>query len=217
MPLQENMCDTKSPVFPLLFKLEGRTALVVGAGNVATRRILSLLHSSCKIKVVAQSPLPEELAVYQVATNQSVANQFAAQQLAKNQPEVQQLSANQPTSHQLAANRLEAQQLVENQPAAHQLAPPPQLTFTQCAFAPQQLEGCSIAIAATNDRAVNHAVYQACKVRGVLVNVCDAPEECDFYFPALFETDTLIGGVVSKQGNAHTAVKQAAQRIREVL
>ncbi len=93
----------------------------------------------------------------------------------------------------------------------------PNITLVHAPFAQSQLEGCSIALAATNDAAVNRAVHAACKAHGVLVNVCDAPTLCDFYFPALFETETLIGGIVSKQGNAHAAVKQAAEQIREVL
>ncbi|MFI3169510.1 MAG: bifunctional precorrin-2 dehydrogenase/sirohydrochlorin ferrochelatase [Faecalibacterium sp.] len=151
----------QSAVFPLFFKMEGRTVLVVGAGKVATRRIHSLCRTVCEIRVVAKDG-------------------FSAALLA------------------LASEEKN-------------------ITLSQVSFSPDLLAGCDLALAATDDRAVNHAIYQECKARGILVNVCDAPEECDFYFPALVENDTFIGGVVSKQGSAHAALKRVAERIREVL
>ncbi len=71
-------------------------------------------------------------------------------------------------------------------------------------------------IATTNIREVNHSIYSICKERNILVNVCDNPKECDFYFPAVFESEDIIGGVVSKKGNKHTLVKEVAQKIRDL-
>ncbi len=158
LPAQEM---AQSTVFPLFFKMKGRTVLVVGAGKVATRRIQSLCRTVCVIRVVAKDAFKDAL---------------------------------------LALAREERN-----------------ITLIQAPFSPELLEGCDLVLAATDDRAVNHAIYQCCKARGILVNVCDAPEECDFYFPALVENDTFIGGVISKQGNAHAALKRVAKRIREVL
>ena len=51
-------------------------------------------------------------------------------------------------------------------------------------FEAGDLEGALLAIAATDDASVNEAVLAAGKARGVLVNVVDKPELCDFYVPA---------------------------------
>ena len=51
-------------------------------------------------------------------------------------------------------------------------------------FAHDDLRGAALAIAATNHRAVNEAVLAAGRERGVLVNVVDVPDLCDFYVPS---------------------------------
>jgi len=46
--------DPDAPfLFPVFLKLEGRTALVVGAGTVAERKIAALLESGATVRVVA--------------------------------------------------------------------------------------------------------------------------------------------------------------------
>ncbi|MFI3208809.1 MAG: precorrin-6A reductase [Eubacteriales bacterium] len=89
--------------------------------------------------------------------------------------------------------------------------------YIQSEFKEEHLEHCDIVIAATNDRMVNDAIYQACKKRGILVNVCDNPKQCDFYFPALFDNHDLIGGIVSKDGDKHNVVKNTVEAIRDIL
>ncbi|NIA15753.1 MAG: bifunctional precorrin-2 dehydrogenase/sirohydrochlorin ferrochelatase [Nitrospiraceae bacterium] len=51
-------------------------------------------------------------------------------------------------------------------------------------FEPADLESAVLAIAATDDTAVNEAVLAAGRTYSVLVNVVDVPELCDFYVPA---------------------------------
>ncbi|MFI3226068.1 MAG: bifunctional precorrin-2 dehydrogenase/sirohydrochlorin ferrochelatase [Clostridia bacterium] len=89
--------------------------------------------------------------------------------------------------------------------------------FINTKFSDEHIENCDLVIAATNERAVNHNIYILCKNSGILVNVCDEPNECDFYFPAIFQDQTIVGGLVSKEGNAHRLVKQTAEKIRGVL
>ena len=83
-------------------------------------------------------------------------------------------------------------------------------------YQPGDLEGAFLAIAATDDRAVNHAVFLEAKERGILVNVCDCPEECGFFFPAICRTDTLVAGVVG-DGSDHRRTARAAAAIRKTL
>ncbi len=76
----------------------------------------------------------------------------------------------------------------------------------------RHLNGAFLAIAATDDREVNKAVYSDAQTRAILVNVVDDPELCVFYVPAVVRRgDFLIS--VSTSGKAPAMAK----RIREQL
>ena len=49
------------------------------------------------------------------------------------------------------------------------------------------MEGAFLSIAATNDRQVNHEIFQESERLGVLMNVADAPEQCTFIAPAIVQ------------------------------
>jgi len=68
----------------------------------------------------------------------------------------------------------------------------------------------------TDDRAINHAGSQIAKSMGVLVNVCDCQEECDFFFPAIIEHGAIIASVTAN-GTNHRLVRKVATQIRELL
>ncbi len=91
------------------------------------------------------------------------------------------------------------------------------ISYVQGAFDETYLEGCYMVIAATDDRLTNEKIYQEGKKKNILVNVCDNPQQCDFYFPAIFQSQELIGGLVSKEGNQHGLVKNTAEAIRGIL
>lgn len=80
-------------------------------------------------------------------------------------------------------------------------------------------EGRELVVAATDDRAVNRAIGERCRRRGIPVSVADAADECTFFFPALCETDELVAGVASRSAvpASHALVARAAARIRAVL
>lgn len=78
------------------------------------------------------------------------------------------------------------------------------------------LSGVFLAVAATDDRAVNARIAQDCAAAGVLCSVCDSPGESTFYFPAVCEGGGLVAGVVS-DGGRHAAAARTAERIRVLL
>ena len=49
----------------------------------------------------------------------------------------------------------------------------------------------TLAVAATNDMKLNRQVYEDCQKLGVLCNVVDDPELCDFYVPAVVRRGDL--------------------------
>lgn len=84
-------------------------------------------------------------------------------------------------------------------------------------YAPGDLQEAFLAVAATDDRAVNRTVGEEARRRGIPVSVADCPEECTFFFPAVCEGETLIAGVISKNGADHRATAAGARAIRRTL
>ena len=74
------------------------------------------------------------------------------------------------------------------------------------------LTGAFLVVAATNDPAVNRAVFAEATASGVLCNAVDDPPFCDFYFPS-----------VVRRGNLQIAISTAgespalAQRLRKEI
>lgn len=90
------------------------------------------------------------------------------------------------------------------------------LTWLQRPYQAGDLEGACLAIAATNDRQVNHQVGLDAQAMGIPVSVADCEAECTFYFPAVCAGEDLIAGVVST-GKDHHKTARAAKAIRRAL
>ncbi len=79
-------------------------------------------------------------------------------------------------------------------------------------FTEDDLSGAFLAIVATSSRALNERVYSEAQRRGILCNVVDVPDLCDFYYPA-----------VVRRGDLQIAISTAgqspslAQKIRQQL
>ncbi|MHB1458178.1 MAG: precorrin-2 dehydrogenase/sirohydrochlorin ferrochelatase family protein [Armatimonadota bacterium] len=86
------------------------------------------------------------------------------------------------------------------------------VTYIDDVFRADMLDGVFVAIAATDDREVNRAVYLESEKRGILVNVVDDPELCSFYTPAVIQRGNLIISI-STSGESPTL----ARKIREEL
>jgi precorrin-2 dehydrogenase/sirohydrochlorin ferrochelatase len=59
------------------------------------------------------------------------------------------------------------------------------------AFDADDLDGTFLAVVATASRALNESIYRVAQRRGVLCNVVDVPEYCDFYYPAVVRRGDL--------------------------
>lgn len=97
-------------------------------------------------------------------------------------------------------------------PAIEELAQSGQLEWTQREFAPADLDGNQLAIAATNEAEVNAAVHREAAARGILSNSVDDIPNCDFFF-----------GSVVKRGPLQVAISTGgespafAQRLRREM
>ena len=83
-------------------------------------------------------------------------------------------------------------------------------------YAPGDLAGAALAVATTDDRAVNRAVGEEAKAQGIPVSVADCPEECTFFFPAVCTGENLVAGVIGR-GDDHARTARAARAIRSAL
>jgi precorrin-2 dehydrogenase len=66
-----------------------------------------------------------------------------------------------------------------------------QLVWHHRAFTPRDLEGAFLVVAATSSPEINHAIATEARRRGVLCNVVDDPDYCDFYYPAVVHRGPL--------------------------
>ncbi len=86
------------------------------------------------------------------------------------------------------------------------------ITLETRAFAPSDLNGVFLAVVATAASALNREIYQEAQRRGVLCNVVDVPELCDFYYPAVVRRGDLQIAI-STSGQSPSL----AQKIRQQL
>ena len=80
------------------------------------------------------------------------------------------------------------------------------------AFSGDDLNGAFLAVVATNSRTLNERIYREAQRRGVLCNVVDVPDLCDFYYPAVVNRGDLQIAV-STAGKSPSL----AQKIRQQL
>ncbi len=80
------------------------------------------------------------------------------------------------------------------------------------AFHPEDLDGAFLAIVATSSRTLNERAYNEAQRRGVLCNVVDVPDLCDFFYPSVVRRGDLQIAV-STAGNSPSL----AQKIRQQL
>ena len=88
--------------------------------------------------------------------------------------------------------------------------------YTDCTLLGYDLDGAVLAVAAADERAVNHQAAMLCRARGIPVSTADCAEESTFFFPAVCAGDGLTAGLVSVDGN-HKKVRETAVKIRKLL
>jgi precorrin-2 dehydrogenase / sirohydrochlorin ferrochelatase len=96
--------------------------------------------------------------------------------------------------------------------AVHEWARDGKITLALRAFTPEDLDGAFLAVVATASRGLNESIYREAQRRGVLCNVVDVPEYCDFYYPAVVRRGDLQIAI-STSGQSPSL----AQRIRQQL
>jgi len=88
------------------------------------------------------------------------------------------------------------------------------ITWERREYAPADLDGKFLAIAATDDTDVNISVYEGAERRAMLVNVVDVPPLCNFILPAILRTGPLAIAI-STAGASPALAKRMKREIAE--
>ena len=99
-------------------------------------------------------------------------------------------------------------------PAICALAEQGQIRLLLRGYAPGDLAGARIAVAAADSRAVNHAVSREASAAGIPVSVADCRGESTFYFPGIAREGTLVAGITAS-GTDHRLAARASAAVRE--
>ena len=83
-------------------------------------------------------------------------------------------------------------------------------------FSPDLLNGVSLVVAATDDRALNHAVSALCRKRSIPVDVADSRADSTFLFPSVVRRGRLSVGI-STGGASPAAAAYVRRRLEEQL
>ena len=78
------------------------------------------------------------------------------------------------------------------------------------------LQGAYLAIAATDDMTVNHAVWTEAQQRGCLVNVVDDPEHSTFILPAIVQRGEM-SIAISTGGGSPALARRLRERIEKII
>jgi precorrin-2 dehydrogenase/sirohydrochlorin ferrochelatase len=101
---------------------------------------------------------------------------------------------------------------LEASEAVHQWSGDGKITLEIRPFASGDLDGTFLAVVATASRDLNSSIYHEAQQRGILCNVVDVPEYCDFYYPAVVRRGDLQIAV-STNGQSPSL----AQKLRQQL
>lgn len=77
----------------------------------------------------------------------------------------------------------------------------PKVTLAERPFQEEDLNGCVLVVAATDDKTVNHAIAQLAQEKHIRVNAVDQQEDCTFIFPSYVKKQDLVGAY-SSAGNS---------------
>ncbi|MGF1733408.1 siroheme synthase CysG [Photobacterium kasasachensis] len=83
-------------------------------------------------------------------------------------------------------------------------------------FAPSDLDGIFLAIAATDRKAVNALVYQSANQRQVMVNVVDDTQRCSFIVPSIVDRSPIIVAI-SSSGKAPVLARLVREKLESLL
>lgn len=144
--------------YPVFLEIENRRCVVVGGGEVAERKVASLLGCGAAVVVVSPQLCP-------------------------------------------GLGELEKKGLISVVPRDYRQG---------------DLDGAFMAIAATDDPAVNRRVVSEAREKGMLINVVDSPQESSFIVPSVVRRGDLVVAI-STGGRSPALAKKVRQEVEQTL
>ncbi len=92
----------------------------------------------------------------------------------------------------------------------------PNVRLLERPYHPNDLEYADMAIVAVNDREVSEAVARHARAKGILVNVADTPDLCDFYLGSIVRRGDLKIAI-STNGKSPTIAKRLKEEIGNMI
>ena len=103
---------------------------------------------------------------------------------------------------------------LEASEVVHELANAGKITLELRSFTPRDLDGTFLAVIATASRELNASIYREAQRRGILCNVVDVPEFCDFYYPAVVRRGDLQIAI-STSGHSPSLAQKLRQQLEK--
>ena len=90
------------------------------------------------------------------------------------------------------------------------------LALARREFVETDLDGVFLVVTATDVQAVNHAVAEAARARGILCNSVDDPPDCDFFYPSVVRRGDLQIAI-STAGKSPALAQRLRQEVDQLL
>ena len=97
-------------------------------------------------------------------------------------------------------------------PAVREWVGEQKITIAERAFSKSDLDGVFLAVVATSSPKLNRRIFREAQRRGILCNVVDVPEQCDFYYPAVVQRGDLQIAI-STSGQSPSLAQQLRLRL----
>lgn len=83
-------------------------------------------------------------------------------------------------------------------------------------FSEEDLEGVFLVFIATDNREINSTISRICRSRGILANVVDDPELCDFLIPSVLRRGSLLLAV-STEGKSPAYARKLRRELEDII
>ena len=90
------------------------------------------------------------------------------------------------------------------------------VTVYQRNFEKEDLQGCELVVAATDDAGLNHEIAEAAQKQKIPVNAVDQQEDCSFIFPSYVREQELVGAF-SSGGNSPVLTQYLKKYMAQIL
>lgn len=101
-------------------------------------------------------------------------------------------------------------------PLLQNLAETGRIRYIGEAYDASCLAGAFLAVAATDDAALNHTVSEDAQARGILINAVDQPADCTFILPSIVKRGDLVLAI-STSGRSPATAKRIRRRLETLF